>query len=80
MVSAPHLCCSGIAGDVQIDEAQDDVSTLQVELGHEGHFEAVQQGLLHAVQGQAGPAVLQGTAQGPQAVAWLLIRPILQAP
>lgn len=75
-----NLGCFGIAGDVQIDECQDDVSALQVELSHEGHLEAVQEGLLHAVHRQGSSAVLQSTTEGPQAVAGLLIRPVLQSP
>ena len=63
---------------MQVDETQDDMSTLRVQLSHEGHLEAVQQGFLHAIQGQGSAAVLQGPAEGAQAVAGLLMCPILQ--
>ena len=56
----------------------DDVSAAGVQLSHEGHLQAVQKRPLHAVQGQGSCAVLQGPAEGTQAVAGLLIRPILQ--
>ena len=65
---------------MQVDETQNNVSTLRVQLSHEGHFEAVQQGLLHAIQGQGSSAVLQGPAEGAQAVAGFLMRPVLQPP
>ena len=65
---------------MQVDKTQDDVSTLRVQLSHEGHLEAVQQGFLHAIQRQGSSAVLQGPAEGSQAVAGLLMCPILQTP
>ena len=65
---------------MQVDETQDDMSTLRVQLSHEGHLEAIQQGFLHAIQRQGSSAVLQGPAEGAQAVAGLLMCPVLQPP
>lgn len=62
---------------MQVDEVVYDVSTLRVQLSHEGHLEPIQQGPLHAIQGQGSSAVLQGTTQRAQTVTGLLIRPIL---
>ena len=75
-----HLGCFCRAGHMFIDETENEVSALRVQLSHEGHLEAIQQGPLHAVQGQGSTAVLQCPAKSPQAVAGLLMCPILQPP
>ena len=59
-----YLWCFGRAGDMQIDEAVNDVTAAWVQLSHEGHLEAIKQGLLHSIQRQGSSAVLQGSTQG----------------